>query len=173
MAAWGARVLFPPVAPELDPARVALLPLENRTGDPNLDYLGVDVAAALGDVIRREEAGDLAPATDVAEALELGGSLRDLAEATGAGRTLSGAFSRDGDDLRFRVTVTSTIDGVEVGTATAAGPESALAETRRDLEEQVAVIFLMLSHEMDPAAWVPLPGLDGTSRSRSPSSFSC
>jgi tetratricopeptide (TPR) repeat protein len=160
MAAWGARVLFPPVAPELDPARVALLPLENRTGDPNLDYLGVDVAAALGDVIRREEAGDLAPATDVAEALELGGSLRDLAEATGAGRTLSGAFSRDGDDLRFRVTVTSTIDGVEVGTATAAGPESALAETRRDLEEQVAVIFLMLSHEMDPAAWVPLPGLE-------------
>jgi tetratricopeptide (TPR) repeat protein/TolB-like protein len=160
LVAWGARVLFPPGAPELDPARVAVLPLENRTGDPNLDYLGRDVADALGDVIRRKQAGDLAPTTDVAKAREAGGSLRDVAEAAGAGWTLSGAYTRDGDSIRFRVTVTNTVDGVEVGTAAVAGPASAPSQIRPELEEQVAVIFSMLSEEDDPGAWATLPDLE-------------
>jgi tRNA A-37 threonylcarbamoyl transferase component Bud32/tetratricopeptide (TPR) repeat protein len=158
---WSARVLFPPSAPELDPARVAVLTLENRTGDPGLDFLGQDVAERLGDVIRREEVGKLVPAADVAEArTQSGSSVRNIAESTGAGRIVSGRYSREGDSLRFRITVTSAVDGVEVATASAAGLADEPSEAARDLEEQAAVIFLMLADEEDPATWVSLPNLE-------------
>lgn len=155
---WGATVLFPRGPPDLDPQRVAVLPLENRTGDSDLDHVGQDLAERIGDVIRREGVGSLVPAVDLAAAV--GSTPTEMGASTGAGRVVSGGYSRDADSLRFRVVVTSSVDAVELGTATSVAPVTRPSRATSDIEEQVAVIFLMLSDEKNPSAWVPLPALE-------------
>ena len=63
------------------------------------------------------------------------------------------------------------MDAVELGTATSVAPVTRPARATSDIEEQVAVIFLMLSDEKNPAAWVPLPALESyrTTREAYPS----
>ena len=158
---WGAKVLLRPDLHELDPLRIAVLPLTNLTGDSELDPLGQQIAERIGDVTRREEVGLQVPAAEVAEALRAeGGSTSALARATGAGRVISGSYATAGDSLSFRLVLTDAMAGVQLGTAVASSPAHQPLKAIPRLEEQAAVLFLMLADEEDPDAWGALPTLD-------------
>ncbi|MFO7652325.1 MAG: protein kinase [Candidatus Krumholzibacteriia bacterium] len=112
---------------ELDPELVAVMPLENRTGDPALDPLGLMAA----DWIAQRLAG-----TEVVRAVPVIGPLgpglgpdapqgmRDLADATGAGIVVSGAYYLLADTLRFHASVSDVIHGELIYSAEAAAPNA-------------------------------------------------
>jgi serine/threonine protein kinase/tetratricopeptide (TPR) repeat protein len=157
---WGAQALLRPSLHEADPFRIAVLPLTNRTGDSKFDPLGQQIAERIGDVIRREEVGLQVPAAEVAEAVRVeGASTSGLARATGAGRVISGSYATEGDSLSFRLVLTDAVAGVQLGTAVASSPVHQPQEAIPRLEEQAAVLFLMLADEEDPGAWGELPTL--------------
>ena len=104
--------------PELDPARVIVLPFANRTGDPQFDELG-DLAADW--VVRGLTEADIA---DVATIESLTGpddsasgdmDPRAMARALGAGRIVQGDIHLRGDLLEFRVAILETRDGSRTG----------------------------------------------------------
>lgn len=80
--------------PPYDLRCVALLPFENRTGDPSLDPLGQQVV----DLLRQ----DLQPVEDLRVAPDLPGlGTRRLAEATRARFVAAGSYYRHGEDIEF------------------------------------------------------------------------
>jgi DNA-binding SARP family transcriptional activator/TolB-like protein len=91
-------------APMLHPQRVVVAPFENRTGDPALDPIGLMAA----DLIRQGllQTGLVEVATgSVRTAMAANDGfdpIRDLAEETGAGLVVSGAYYQAGDSLRFQ-----------------------------------------------------------------------
>jgi tetratricopeptide (TPR) repeat protein len=91
----------------LDPRRVVVAPFENRTGDARLDPVG---KMARDWLTRGILATGLVEVSDPAawvSGVDSGAkpTLRALAEATGAGTIVSGAFYRAGDSLRFEVAI--------------------------------------------------------------------
>jgi serine/threonine-protein kinase len=100
----------------LVPNRVVVGIFENRTGDPSLNPLGAIATDRLTDGIQLTGVVEVVPTTAtlfVASALPVkNGSadaplsdLRLLAEETGAGTVVSGAFYRLGDSLQFQARV--------------------------------------------------------------------
>jgi DNA-binding SARP family transcriptional activator len=92
--AVGGIVLLPGNDATIDPLRVEVAPLENRTGDRSLDRLGLVAAERLIGAIRLS-----ATVSDVG----LPGGARTGARA---GTLVTGAMDRDGDSLVLRVQVT-------------------------------------------------------------------
>ncbi|MEO1087974.1 MAG: serine/threonine-protein kinase, partial [Acidobacteriota bacterium] len=112
-------------APEAAPTsgiradRIAVLPFENRTGDPALDSLGLIIADWLTQGLSRSGglevvATDLAArsARFAADAAADGGAVAlDLvADDTRAGTLISGAYYASGDDLIVRGQITDTVE---------------------------------------------------------------
>ena len=110
-----------PSAPILDPHRVVVAPFENRTGDPSLDPAGGMAAdwiiqglsqTALVDVITASATLVSAQRVRAAAAARAGvDPIRALAEETGAGLVVSGAYYRHGDSLRFQARITDARRG--------------------------------------------------------------
>lgn len=104
--------------PELDPARVVVLPFANRTGDPQYDALG-ELAADW--VVRGLTEADIADVA-VLETLSAEGDSaaaamdsRAKARALGAGRIVQGDIHLRGELLEFRVFIIETRDGSRAG----------------------------------------------------------
>jgi len=107
--------------PDLSPNRVAVVPMENRTGDPSLDMLG-HLAADL--IMQRFTETGAAEVVPLAETLQDASSARlkgaqtpgwthvlQLARERGAGLVLGGAYYLDGDTLRLQARLVDAATG--------------------------------------------------------------
>lgn len=134
----------------LDPARVAVASLENRTGDPSWTALGL----LAGDWIAREllRTG----MADVADrGLDIVGTSPDsskvlnaraLALNTGSGITVEGGFYRRGDSLEFEARITDQMHGmvlrsVEPVEGAARDPRSAIAVLSERITAALATVI--------------------------------
>lgn len=122
--------------PPYDPRCVALLPFENRTGDPSLDPLGQQVV----DLLRQ----DLQTVEDLRVAPDLPGlGVRRLAETTRARFVAAGSYYRRGEGLEFLGRLEDPWNGrviYQLGPwrAPYGDPGPALAELRQRLGGAVA-----------------------------------
>jgi serine/threonine protein kinase/tetratricopeptide (TPR) repeat protein len=134
------------VADSLDPQLVAVMPLENRTGDPKLDVIGLMAADWISQGVARTDElrvvpviGLLGPETGTGGTT----SARDLAERTGAGIVVSGAYYLVADSLRFQATATDVVRGEMLYSAEAAAesarPQEAIGALRSALVGAIAV----------------------------------
>ncbi len=102
----------------LDSKKVVVAVFENRTGDPSLDALGALVSEALaegasgiGDFSVIPSPASFGQRTVEGETTSGSRALRGLAEETGAGLVVSGAYYLLADDLRFQAQVTDAAAG--------------------------------------------------------------
>ena len=140
-----------PALQQLDPKRVAVAIFENRTGDPSLDGLGRMAAEWITegisgiriDVVPSSDVFDVpgAPATGGAPAPRE--SLRGMAERTGAGLVVSGAYDLAGTDVRVQAQVSEIATGKLLrafapASAPRADPMPAVDALRRQVRDVVA-----------------------------------
>jgi tetratricopeptide (TPR) repeat protein len=107
--------------PEVLPNRIAIVPLENRTGDPSLDMLGTLAADLIVQRIAETSAAEVVPLADALEdvptvALERGQTrgrthVLRLARERDAGLVLSGAYYLDGESLRLQARLVDAATG--------------------------------------------------------------
>ncbi|MEO8635578.1 MAG: BTAD domain-containing putative transcriptional regulator [Gemmatimonadales bacterium] len=119
--ALGVLLSFHRPAPRLDPNQVLVVPLENRTGDSTLTSVGAMAADWITQgIVDEGVAPAVAPRSALAAAREAdslgrrgspGNLLRLLAEATGAGLVVAGAYDRVGDSLAFEVHLSDPLTG--------------------------------------------------------------
>jgi tetratricopeptide (TPR) repeat protein len=153
-------------APMLHPERVAVASFENRTGDSALDPIGPMAA----DLIRQGllHTGLVEVASVSARAATAPGAASDpvraLAEETGAGLVVSGAYYLAGDSLRFQGQLTDAHRG-RVLSALAAS-EAAVADPIPAIETLRQHTLGALALVIDGSLWrharqsIPLPTYD-------------
>ncbi len=103
-------------SPVLDPQRVVVAPLENRTGDPALDPVGAMAADWIIQGLSQTELVDVTSASATlasarrVQAAAVGHAgvdpIRALAEETGAGLVVTGSYYRQDDSLLFEAHIT-------------------------------------------------------------------
>ena len=117
----GAAPTQPPAAaaaPTLDPRTVAVAAFENRSADRALDALGRSVAEAVAEGLTQIGTITVVPSATVFQASAAatpagapGDPIRRLAEATGAGLVVSGAYEVHGGTLWIRTSITDAVAG--------------------------------------------------------------
>lgn len=95
----------------LNPNLVAVAPFENRTGNAELDDLGLVAADWLTNALARIDAIDVVPIGIGIESRVGVTSPQEVADATGAGIVVTGAYYLDGGTLRFQANLTNAIHG--------------------------------------------------------------
>jgi tetratricopeptide (TPR) repeat protein/TolB-like protein len=163
-------------APELDPKRVAVAVFENQTGDPALDPLGRMAADWLTQGLTQAEVIDVVPSSaflypdspkqaagrGVSGASAVMDRLGALAEATGAGTIVSGAYYRQGDSVRFQAQI---IDANRGKVLSAIEPVSGARERPMQAVEGLGErVTARLAALLDPTAtlawnWIEPPNL--------------
>ncbi|WP_257314056.1 serine/threonine-protein kinase [Geothrix fuzhouensis] len=133
-----------PLPPSWDPRCVAILPFENRTGDPALDPLGQQIVDLLRQDLQPVE--DLKVAADPPPALSHGSPMVRLAEATRARYIVAGAIYRKGGELEFQGRLedpwmNQVVYQLGPWKAPQEAPEPALLELRQRLGGAVAWTF--------------------------------
>ncbi len=103
-------------APVLDPQRVVIAPFENRTGDPALDPAGAMAADWIIQGLSQTELVDVTTASAtlassqhvhaITTAHPKVDPIRALAEETGSGLVVTGAYYQQGDSLLFQAHIT-------------------------------------------------------------------
>lgn len=124
------------MAPE--PVSIAVLPLQNRTGDPSLDYLGAGISEALTDDlsrvpdlqvtaedVTRRYAGDKADPRDVGRALDVTS-------------ILAGSITAHGDKIRVPIELINVRTGRNVWGQIYEGDLSHLADLQNQISTDVA-----------------------------------
>ena len=165
----------PTPAPTLDPQRVAVAGFENRTGIPALDAVGQMAADAIKDGLARIDTIQVVPgtlATHAARAVPRAGNdpVQALAEATGAGLVISGAYYQpESSTLQIRASLTDAIAGkplytVEPVTAPREQVAEAVATLRGRIVDAVAARCLdpkadLLLTEVKPPPFEAIRGL--------------
>lgn len=118
-ASFGRRV-----GADLSPRRIAVAVLDNRTHDSAFTGIGHMASDWITQGLSRTELVEVVPATtalnagwtwDANAAAYVRASDRDLAQRTGAGLLVTGAYYRTGDSLQFRAEVTDVIKERLVG----------------------------------------------------------
>jgi DNA-binding SARP family transcriptional activator/tetratricopeptide (TPR) repeat protein len=108
----------------LNPRRIAVAVLDNRTDDSALTSLGRMASDWITQGLSRTELVEVVPATtalsagwrwDANTGAYLRASDRELARRTGAGLLVAGSYYRTGDSLQFRVEVTDVIKDHLIG----------------------------------------------------------
>jgi tetratricopeptide (TPR) repeat protein len=107
--------------PEFSPNRVAVVQMENRTGDPSLDTVGVLAADAIVQRFTESAAAEVVLLLDALEEALSTERDRDQRRGTayllerarqrGAGLVLSGAYYLDGDTLRLQARLVDVATG--------------------------------------------------------------
>jgi hypothetical protein len=99
----------------LDLDLVAVATLTNETGDAALDPLGRMAAERIAQGVQQQGVAEVVPPTlalaAAEEALHAGERVQAVAEATGAGVVLHGAYYLLGDSLQFQIQITDAVDG--------------------------------------------------------------
>lgn len=135
------------------PDLVVVPPFENRTGDPQLDELGLDAAVWVEEAVHQVEGVRLVPsafARDYAAEVASAGSaspVRAVAERTRAGWVVAGVILERGDSLEFRADLIAlSRPGKRQGVAEA-GPREQANETLDRLARRLSGA---LAYEFDP-----------------------
>ena len=95
----------------LNPNLIAAAVFENRTGRPELDNLGLVAADWLTNALARIDAIDVVPIGLGVESRAAAISPQEVADATGAGIVVTGAYYLDGETLRFQANLTDATRG--------------------------------------------------------------
>jgi len=102
----------------LEPKRIVVAVFENQTGDPALDPLGRMTSDWITQGLSRVEGLQVVPSTSVLYSQPTGSRtkagrdpIRALAEETGAGTVVSGAYYLQGDTLQLQAKVTDAVRG--------------------------------------------------------------
>jgi tetratricopeptide (TPR) repeat protein len=144
LRAW--RSTPPAPARALDPLRVAIAPFENRTGAPDLDALGPMAVDAIRDGLGQVDTIRVALGAPATRAVPptVKDPAQALAEATGAGLVISGAYYQpEASTLQIRASLTDVIAGrplytVEPVTARRERLADAVATMRSRIVDAVA-----------------------------------
>jgi tetratricopeptide (TPR) repeat protein/TolB-like protein len=143
----------------LDPERIVVAVFRNETGDPSLDPLGKQAGHGITQGIRG--GGGFVRFTPWEVALQSSqyvqgeadaGRVRDvvraLAEETGSGTVISGAYYREGSNVRFQVDVTDATTGNVVGSPEPVlGSQQAPSELVGRLQQRVMGFLAMTFDE--------------------------
>jgi len=124
-----------------EPASIAVLPLQNRTGDPSLDYLGVGISEALTDDLSRVS-GLQVTAEDVAR--RYGGDKQDPREvgrALDVGSIVSGSITARDGKIRVPIELINVKTGRNVWGQIYEGDLSHLADLQNQISTDVAYRF--------------------------------
>jgi DNA-binding SARP family transcriptional activator len=154
--------------PSLDPRRVVVTVFGNETGDPDLDPLGRMAADWVTHGIDESGVADVVPSTiglaprpDLTDRqMAREGGATALAEATGAGLIVAGAYYRRGDSVEFQTQVIDARDGrllsamAPVGAPLAASAE-AVDSLRHRVVRTLAVVLDPILAETDAATRPP------------------
>jgi len=96
----------------LNPNLVAAAAFENRTGKPELDNLGLVAADWLTNALARIDSIDVVPIGLGVESRAEATSPQEVADATGAGIVVTGAYYLEGETLRFQANLTDATRGL-------------------------------------------------------------
>jgi tetratricopeptide (TPR) repeat protein len=173
VAVWAPWRKAPEPTLEVLPNRVAIVPLENRTGDPSLDTLGVMAADLIEQRFIETGAAEVVPMADVLDELPSGGlegertrgwtQVLRLASERGAGLVLSGATYLDGETLRLQARLVDVATGDLIYTfEPVAVVREAAAQGIETLRERVVAAV---------AAHVNLPDIINIAVMRPPASY--
>jgi len=142
---------------DLSPDHVVVAPFENRTGDPSLDPVGPMAADWITQGLSQTGVVQVVPTmTPLGPATGLPGkgdeaapsTIESLAEATGAGTVVSGAYYLDGGDLRFQAEITDATRGRLLQTLPpSTGPRGSPMEAITSIRQR---IMGALAAEFDP-----------------------
>ncbi len=146
LAGWW---LLRPTATVLDRSLVAVIPPENHTGDPSLDYLSRPAAEHMVTYAQSEQVAGFVP-LDAVQAAVAGAADRDLVSSvsaqTGAGRVVTGSYFLFGDTLEFQARVIDGETGEQTDVVTpVVGSRDAVGAALDQLAERVAVHLLVIS----------------------------
>ncbi len=140
--------------PRLEERRVVVAVFDNQTGDPNLDPLGRMAADWVTQGLDQIEVVDVVPSTTgFAPRADLSGpapsdprDVRALAEATGAGTVVAGAYYRSGDAIEFQAQVVDARSGQLLSAVAPVGgplaaPGAVVDSLRQRVVGTVATVF--------------------------------
>ena len=160
-------MLLPDRGPTLDRRKVAFIPLENRTGDGSLDWVGLQVAEGLANSVTRERIAQVVPVASVVAAQTEGAGSADnlelaVASATGAGLVVSGAVYPEGDRLRLQLTATDAISQVPfVAIEPTTAARDSLPQATDAVLDQVGMLLMMVfDEEVGAGATMGYPTLE-------------
>jgi tetratricopeptide (TPR) repeat protein/tRNA A-37 threonylcarbamoyl transferase component Bud32 len=141
----------------LDPERVLVAVFENQTGDPSLDPLGAMAGHWITQGLQKSGVVQVVPWMEAQQASQYvdseatAGNVRNrvtaLAEETGSGTVISGAYYRRGETVQYQVEVTDAMRGRSLG---AIDPEIAPLDSPDDAIEpmmQRVMGFLAISFD--------------------------
>jgi len=118
---WGMKRRATPPA-DLDPGKVVVAVLENRTGDASLDPIGQMAAGSIAEGLAQIGIVEVVPTLIAGESeSESERDLVSLAATSGAGLVISGAYYLAGDSLRFQANLTDARKQKVVATIPAIG----------------------------------------------------
>lgn len=168
-ALWMFRKGFSPssggaVSEEIRDARIAVLPFENKTGDPSLDALGVMASdwiiqglVYLGDV----QIVSFENIQYHIKYADSGGLEGQFAARTGAEKVVKGSYYLDGKGLVFQSQVVDTKTGrVELDMPTVKGPAESQGMLVSRLQQKFATAFAAKGHEYSPGIAQDPPSYD-------------
>jgi serine/threonine protein kinase/tetratricopeptide (TPR) repeat protein len=150
------RMLASKPAPTLNPKRVAVAVFENRTGDQSLENFGKMAAESVNEGLLQIPTIQVVPASTV---FELAASVtkpnrardpvRALAEATGSGTVVSGAFYLQGQTLQVRATIMDVVAKRPLyAVEPASGPREKAMEVVESVEQRL--IDAVAARYLDP-----------------------
>jgi TolB-like protein/tetratricopeptide (TPR) repeat protein len=105
--------------------RIAVLPFQNLTGDPELDELGVVAAHWMTDGLSRASGVPVIATSNVLQLLKVRGegvTDQEVAASLGAGTVVSGVFTREGSELELRAQIVQLPGGEVLQSVQASGP---------------------------------------------------
>jgi len=140
-------------SPQLDPRRVVVAVFDNQTGAPDLDPLGRMTADWITQGLVESGLVDVVPSTiglvpraDFTDPELPPGGTTALAEATGAGTIVAGAYYRRGDSVELQAQVIDARDGrllsaVAPVSGAVDDPGAAVDSLRRSVARTLAVLL--------------------------------
>jgi serine/threonine-protein kinase len=121
LVAWGISVLRPGGHSDLDPRVLAVMPFQNRTGDPGWNWIGPTTSMLIEQALARTglveiRTFEMTFLSDYHTRAQVGGvsgssRLAAFASEAGAGTVIHGAFVIDGDQIRLDASVTDVASG--------------------------------------------------------------
>jgi tetratricopeptide (TPR) repeat protein len=146
--AGGYFVLFRDGGPALQEDLVAVFPLENRTGDPDLDYLGPLAAEKIAEGLGWIGGSRLVASSRIEDALRNrveGQTLQDVAGDLKAEGLWTGSYSIQGEILTLRVEAVATGTGERGFSVESSGQASDPTPILDDLQDRSAAGSLLAS----------------------------
>jgi tetratricopeptide (TPR) repeat protein len=137
--------------PDLIPNRVAVMPFENRTGRTGLDAVGFMMADLTTDGLTGIDGLEVVPASVTirfsreagpgSSQIEVGGRVRTLADETGAGTIVRGAYYVLGDSLRLQAEIGDEIRRRVLESVLAIGPAGDPMIAAEDLIRRIMTVL--------------------------------